>query len=181
MSKQLTIPFRSLDRDYHNIIEHGKGTSISHHSTCQESYHPLQGRRGRRNVKKNKASQQDDDRGMIEQADMNNERFTAYYRAQNIIPDDQWDSFMESLRRPLPTTFRITGSREYVSYPPSRVRAHLSSLSKDSPQPWDYDQGDVCSSVEQRHLRRRGYTPSRSNPLVSLNCVRLEDRWVMDV
>ncbi|KAF9226412.1 S-adenosyl-L-methionine-dependent methyltransferase [Gyrodon lividus] len=43
---------------------------------------------------------------------MNNERFTAYYRAQNIISDDEWESFMESLRRPLPTTFRITGSRE---------------------------------------------------------------------
>ncbi|KIK97617.1 hypothetical protein PAXRUDRAFT_824777 [Paxillus rubicundulus Ve08.2h10] len=67
-------------------------------------------RRGRRNVKKN--NQQDDDRGTIERADMDNERFTAYYRAQNIIPDDQWEIFMESLRRPLPTTFRITGSRE---------------------------------------------------------------------
>ncbi|KAI6037626.1 S-adenosyl-L-methionine-dependent methyltransferase [Pisolithus marmoratus] len=43
---------------------------------------------------------------------MNNERFIAYYKAQKVIPDDQWESFMDALRRPLPTTFRITGSRE---------------------------------------------------------------------
>ncbi|KIJ61456.1 hypothetical protein HYDPIDRAFT_96562 [Hydnomerulius pinastri MD-312] len=43
---------------------------------------------------------------------MNNERFSAYYQAQNIIPGDEWENFMDCLRRPLPTTFRITGSRE---------------------------------------------------------------------
>ncbi|KAH7924716.1 S-adenosyl-L-methionine-dependent methyltransferase [Leucogyrophana mollusca] len=43
---------------------------------------------------------------------MHNERFTAYYKAQHIIPDDEWDHFMESLRSPLPTTFRVAGSRE---------------------------------------------------------------------
>ncbi|KIO09579.1 hypothetical protein M404DRAFT_14128 [Pisolithus tinctorius Marx 270] len=43
---------------------------------------------------------------------MNNERFSAYYRAQKIIPDDEWESFMDALRCPLPTTFRITGSRD---------------------------------------------------------------------
>ncbi|KAI6165913.1 S-adenosyl-L-methionine-dependent methyltransferase [Pisolithus thermaeus] len=43
---------------------------------------------------------------------MNNERFNAYYKAQKIIPDEEWGSFMDALRRPLPTTFRITGSRE---------------------------------------------------------------------
>ncbi|KAL4073670.1 S-adenosyl-L-methionine-dependent methyltransferase [Scleroderma citrinum] len=43
---------------------------------------------------------------------MDNHRFTAYYKAQNIIPDQEWDLFMDALRRPLPTTFRITGSRD---------------------------------------------------------------------
>ncbi|KAH7904979.1 S-adenosyl-L-methionine-dependent methyltransferase [Hygrophoropsis aurantiaca] len=43
---------------------------------------------------------------------MNNERFTAYYKAQNIIPDEDWDHFMNALRLPLPTTFRVAGSRE---------------------------------------------------------------------
>ncbi|KAI6131458.1 S-adenosyl-L-methionine-dependent methyltransferase, partial [Pisolithus croceorrhizus] len=48
----------------------------------------------------------------IERTGMNNERFSAYYKAQKIIPDEEWGSFMDALRRPLPTTFRITGSRE---------------------------------------------------------------------
>ncbi|THG99492.1 hypothetical protein EW026_g2871 [Hermanssonia centrifuga] len=43
---------------------------------------------------------------------MNNERFEKYYKAQNILPEDEWDQFLESLRAPLPTTFRVAGSRQ---------------------------------------------------------------------
>lgn len=50
---------------------------------------------------------------MLERADMHNERFATYYQAQKIIPEDEWETFMDSLRRPLPTTFRIAGSRQY--------------------------------------------------------------------
>lgn len=46
---------------------------------------------------------------------MENERFTAYYKAQNIVPEDEWESFMNSFRQHLPTTFRVAGSRQYVS------------------------------------------------------------------
>ncbi|KAN0086028.1 S-adenosyl-L-methionine-dependent methyltransferase [Tylopilus felleus] len=53
-----------------------------------------------------------DDRSTLARADMHNERFATYYEAQKIIPDNEWDIFMESLRRPLPTTFRIAGSRQ---------------------------------------------------------------------
>ncbi|KAG9311645.1 S-adenosyl-L-methionine-dependent methyltransferase [Chiua virens] len=49
---------------------------------------------------------------MLEPADMHNEQFSKYYQEQKIIPDDEWDTFMDSLRRPLPTTFRIAGSRQ---------------------------------------------------------------------
>jgi len=59
-------------------------------------------------------SRDDDDRGMLEKSDMKNERFTSYYKAQRIIPEEEWDEFMEALKRPLPTTFRIAGSRECV-------------------------------------------------------------------
>jgi multisite-specific tRNA:(cytosine-C5)-methyltransferase len=59
-------------------------------------------------------SHDDDDRGMLDKSDMKNERFTSYYKAQRIIPEEEWDQFMEALRRPLPTTFRIAGSRECV-------------------------------------------------------------------
>jgi multisite-specific tRNA:(cytosine-C5)-methyltransferase len=45
---------------------------------------------------------------------MENERFHAYYKAQNIVPEDEWESFMNALRQHLPTTFRVAGSRQYV-------------------------------------------------------------------
>ncbi|CCM06140.1 uncharacterized protein FIBRA_08390 [Fibroporia radiculosa] len=43
---------------------------------------------------------------------MHNERFEKYYKAQNIVRDEEWESFMQSLRDPLPTTFRVAGSRQ---------------------------------------------------------------------
>lgn len=48
----------------------------------------------------------------IDKNTMNNARFEAYYKTQGIVPDDQWDTFMNSLREPLPTTFRVAGSRQ---------------------------------------------------------------------
>ncbi|EMD37062.1 hypothetical protein CERSUDRAFT_50963, partial [Gelatoporia subvermispora B] len=49
---------------------------------------------------------------VVEKADMHNERFEKYYKAQNILPDDEWDKFLEAMRSPLPTTFRVAGSRQ---------------------------------------------------------------------
>jgi hypothetical protein len=46
---------------------------------------------------------------------MKNDRFDAYYKAQKIVPDDEWDKFMDTLREPLPTTFRVAGSRQLRS------------------------------------------------------------------
>lgn len=45
---------------------------------------------------------------------MQNERFFAYYKAQQIVPEDEWDAFVGALRGHLPTTFRVAGSRQYV-------------------------------------------------------------------
>ena len=45
---------------------------------------------------------------------MENGRFFAYYKAQKIVPDEEWDLFVEALRQHLPTTFRVAGSRQYV-------------------------------------------------------------------
>ncbi|CAN7991843.1 unnamed protein product, partial [Ixodes hexagonus] len=38
-----------------------------------------------------------------------NEAFEAYYKAQNIVAEEEWDDFMKALRRGLPAAFRITG------------------------------------------------------------------------
>ena len=51
---------------------------------------------------------------MVDKADMKNERFEKYYKTQNILSDDEWETFMESMREPLPTTFRVAGSRQSV-------------------------------------------------------------------
>lgn len=38
-----------------------------------------------------------------------NEAFQVYYKAQNIVPEEEWNDFMKALRRGLPVAFRITG------------------------------------------------------------------------
>lgn len=43
--------------------------------------------------------------------ELKNAKFEAYYRGQGIVPDDEWDAFMASMRSPLPTTFRITSGK----------------------------------------------------------------------
>ncbi|KAG1701199.1 tRNA (cytosine(34)-C(5))-methyltransferase [Nymphon striatum] len=44
-----------------------------------------------------------------------NPRFETFYRAQNIVPEDEWDEFMETLKQSLPATFRITGYKSHAS------------------------------------------------------------------
>ena len=46
---------------------------------------------------------------------MNNARFELYYKTQAIVPEDQWDAFLDALKEPLPTTFRVAGSRQLRS------------------------------------------------------------------
>ena len=58
---------------------------------------------------------------MILKEDMHNERFEKYYKAQGILPQEEWTPFMEAMRTPLPTTFRVTGSRQWVT----RLRCNL--------------------------------------------------------
>ncbi|KAF9521561.1 S-adenosyl-L-methionine-dependent methyltransferase [Crepidotus variabilis] len=60
-----------------------------------------------------KKSQPENERtDIIEKIDMNNDRLFAYYRAQKIVPAQEWEEFVESLRQHLPTTFRVAGSRQ---------------------------------------------------------------------
>ncbi len=50
---------------------------------------------------------------VIEREHMHNERLEKYYKAQNVLPEEEWDQFLETMRNPLPTTFRVAGSRQY--------------------------------------------------------------------
>lgn len=47
--------------------------------------------------------------------ELTNAAFEQYYKAMGITEtEEEWAEFMKSLRAPLPTTFRVTGSRSYV-------------------------------------------------------------------
>ncbi|KAG8057096.1 hypothetical protein GUJ93_ZPchr0002g24766 [Zizania palustris] len=42
-----------------------------------------------------------------------NPAFEDYYKAQQIIPEEEWSNFMNMLRKPLPATFRINASCQF--------------------------------------------------------------------
>ena len=58
----------------------------------------------------------DDDKrdDLLQKSDMNNQKFEMYYRKQLEMDDDEWRTLLDTCREPLPSTFRICGSREYV-------------------------------------------------------------------
>lgn len=41
--------------------------------------------------------------------------FVEYYKKQGVVPEGEWDHFMEVLRMPLPTTFRINGTGKFAT------------------------------------------------------------------
>ncbi|KAJ7125879.1 S-adenosyl-L-methionine-dependent methyltransferase [Mycena filopes] len=67
---------------------------------------------------------------LVEKSMMHNERFTTYYQAQKIVPEDEWEVLLDSLRTPLPTTFRVAGSRQTAQSLNATVRdTHVPGLS----------------------------------------------------
>ncbi|XP_076239438.1 tRNA (cytosine(34)-C(5))-methyltransferase Nsun2 [Calliopsis andreniformis] len=40
-----------------------------------------------------------------------NKEFENYYKTQGIVPEEKWDSFMDTMKKSLPVGFRITGSK----------------------------------------------------------------------
>ncbi|GAA6056917.1 hypothetical protein JCM3770_001322 [Rhodotorula araucariae] len=65
----------------------------------------------RSNKPKQERTQAAERTGSWRPIDQTNETFESYYKAQGIIPEDEWETFTKSLREPLPTTFRLTSSR----------------------------------------------------------------------
>lgn len=43
-----------------------------------------------------------------------NEKWENYYKALQIVPDDEWETFKEHCRTDLPLTFRVTGSKAHA-------------------------------------------------------------------
>eukprot|EP00879_Flechtneria_rotunda_P009555 GHRR01010001.1.p1 GENE.GHRR01010001.1~~GHRR01010001.1.p1 ORF type:complete len:901 (+),score=384.85 GHRR01010001.1:586-3288(+) len=51
----------------------------------------------------------------MEPSDYHNEAFEEYYHVQDIVPRDEWQAFLGSLKTPLPITFRINGSGKFAN------------------------------------------------------------------
>ncbi|KAG6811829.1 hypothetical protein H0H92_005626 [Tricholoma furcatifolium] len=92
---------------------------------------PKSKRRGH-NKKGNKKGLDDDENrtNLIEKSNMDNERFKAYYKAQNLVPEDEWETFYDALKQHLPTTFRVAGSRQTANTLNQTIRdVHVPTLS----------------------------------------------------
>lgn len=70
--------------------------------------------------------------------------FSADTQAQKIVPEDEWDQFMDTLKVELPTTFRVTGSRAHADvinnqikdlYVPTMQNVELDGVKYDPPKP----------------------------------------------
>eukprot|EP00193_Tetraselmis_chui_P019235 CAMPEP_0177793138 /NCGR_PEP_ID=MMETSP0491_2-20121128/24910_1 /TAXON_ID=63592 /ORGANISM="Tetraselmis chuii, Strain PLY429" /LENGTH=881 /DNA_ID=CAMNT_0019315623 /DNA_START=13 /DNA_END=2658 /DNA_ORIENTATION=- len=46
--------------------------------------------------------------------DYSNSEFEEYYKAQGIVPEAEWETFLDVLRATLPTTFRINGTTKFA-------------------------------------------------------------------
>ncbi|KHJ46963.1 hypothetical protein D918_02503 [Trichuris suis] len=48
-----------------------------------------------------------------EEVERRSEKFESYYKAQRVVPDNEWDTFMQCLKSDLPVTFRFVAGRKY--------------------------------------------------------------------
>lgn len=123
------------------------------------------GGRGGRGNKKPRADGQADDWRADKFADWvyENADFDAYYKAQNIMADADWEAFKKALATPLPTTFRINSSCPFAD----RIREHIEQdfkfdglvvddepVEPISPMQWYPDNRGFTWSVERRRVRK---------------------------
>lgn len=58
--------------------------------------------------------------------------FVEYYKKQGVVPEGQWDEFMDVLKTPLPTTFRINGTGKFAIDLRDKLESDfLSNFNKD--------------------------------------------------
>ncbi len=58
--------------------------------------------------------------------------FVEYYQKQGVVPEGQWHEFMEVLKTPLPTTFRINGTGKFATDLRDKLESDfLSNFNKD--------------------------------------------------
>lgn len=110
---------------------------------------------------------------------LKNEVFEEYYKvrttpdiaqltlqAQGIVPEGEWDAFVNSLRTELPTTFRVTGSRAHAGainslikdvYVPTMTEVEVEGVKYDPPKPLEWYPNSMAWEVSapKRLVRRQ--------------------------
>eukprot|EP00047_Mylnosiga_fluctuans_P003993 m.232176 g.232176 ORF g.232176 m.232176 type:complete len:769 (+) comp12310_c0_seq1:46-2352(+) len=87
---------------------------------------PNRGRGGRQDHKRQRSN--DNTRSAYADIIRENPSFEAYYKLQKIVPEEDWEAFMTTLRTPLPATFRITGTRETAHDLRKAIETHFFPL-----------------------------------------------------
>ncbi|WWC87043.1 uncharacterized protein L201_001928 [Kwoniella dendrophila CBS 6074] len=89
--------------------------------------------------------------------DKSNAGFEEYYKAQNIMPEGEWEAFLESLRKELPVTFRVTGSRAHAetindiiknTYVPNMQNVEFEGKKYDPPSQLSWYPGSLAWQVD---------------------------------
>ncbi|KAF9974099.1 tRNA (cytosine(34)-C(5))-methyltransferase [Actinomortierella ambigua] len=94
-----------------------------------------------------------------------NDKMETFYKAQNLVSDEEWPTFWGYLKQTLPTTFRITGSRSHAEEIRDTVKEafvpHLTGLEVDGvkvepprPLPWYPNELGWHFAVPRGNLRR---------------------------
>ncbi|XP_019640175.1 PREDICTED: tRNA (cytosine(34)-C(5))-methyltransferase-like [Branchiostoma belcheri] len=95
-----------------------------------------------------------------------NKDFERFYKEQGIVPEGEWDQFLEGLRSPLPATFRITGYKSHAQELLRRLKGQYISqllevtsedgelLEKPQPIPWYPDELAWRTNYSRKDLRR---------------------------
>ncbi|KAM7529315.1 hypothetical protein LguiB_032725 [Lonicera macranthoides] len=107
-------------------------------------------RQGRENVwKRSKSDSQQEDNNENTNAEKSkthwepfatqNAGFDDYYKEQGIVPEEEWDTFIQFLRKPLPAAFRINSSSQFCA----DIRSQLENDFMHSLQAEDIDGSEV--------------------------------------
>ncbi|WIA32878.1 hypothetical protein OEZ86_006052 [Tetradesmus obliquus] len=69
----------------------------------------------------------------LEAGDMHNEAFEEYYKVQDIVPEGEWQEFLDILKKPLPITFRINGSGRFAAELVTKLQTDFFSHFSEGP------------------------------------------------
>lgn len=99
-----------------------------------------------------------DDGSWVLTHDFTNEFFEEYYKAQGIVPEEEWEEFLATLGSNLPTTFRINAGTKFAADLLRKLETDLFSHFHDepiearSPHP-------ICPFLSQQAGKRRPSVP----------------------